>query len=120
MNRYKILIVEDDELSQRAWQTIFGARGWDVAFATTVADALAQLDPAPDFMILDLTLPDGDGETILRKVRDENLKTRVTVTTGDGNAARLRAVRKLNPEALFLKPIDVVDVWRQGELARAV
>jgi CheY-like chemotaxis protein len=120
MNKYRILIVEDDELSQKAWQTIFATRGWDVTFATTVADGLALLDPAPDFLILDLSLPDGDGETILRKIRDENLKTRVTVTTGDSDTARLRAVRKLNPEALFTKPIDVVDVWRQGELARAV
>jgi two-component system response regulator RegA len=119
MNTGRILIVEDDELSRRAWQAIFSHRGWDVDSAGTVAEGLALLDPAPDFLILDLTLPDGDGEAILRKIRDDNLKTRVTVTTGDGDTARLRRIRELSPEALFEKPIDVLDVWREGELARA-
>jgi DNA-binding NarL/FixJ family response regulator len=64
---------------------------------------------------LDLSLPDGVGETILRKVRDDNLKTRVTVMTGIDDSARLRRVRHLNPDALFKKPTDVADVLREGE-----
>jgi DNA-binding response OmpR family regulator len=113
------LIVEDDELIRRAWHEIFGSRGWDVTAVGTVAEGMASLDPAPDYLILDLSLPDGDGETVLRKVRDDDLKTRVTVMTAVVDVSRLRRVRQLRPDALFMKPIDVAEVWREGELARS-
>ena len=114
-----LLVVEDDEMSRRAWKSIFSRRGWDVTAVGTVAEALTLLDPAPDFLILDLSLADGDGEAILGKVRDENLRTRVAVTTGTCDGARLRDVRGLNPDALLEKPISVVDLWCEGELTRA-
>jgi ActR/RegA family two-component response regulator len=113
-----LLVVEDDEMSRRAWNSIFSRRGWDVTAVGTVAEALALLDPAPDFLILDLSLADGDGEAILSKVRDAHLKTRVAVTTGTCDVARLRDVEGLNPEALLEKPISVVDLWFEGELTR--
>jgi ActR/RegA family two-component response regulator len=118
-NNHKLLVVEDDEASQRAWKSVFSRRGWDVTVVGTVAEAMAMLDPAPDFLILDLSLADGDGEAILSKVRDDNLKTRVAVTTGTCDITRLRGVKELNPEALLEKPINVVDLWYQGELTRA-
>src|SRR3954451_14818414 len=114
-----LLVVEDDEMSRRAWKAIFSRRGWAVTAVGTVAEAMALLDPAPDFLILDLSLADGDGEAILGKVRDDNLKTRVAVTTGTCDVARLRHVQGLNPEALLEKPISVVDLWCEGELTRA-
>src|SRR3954453_8726203 len=96
------------------WQTVFGSRGWEVAVATTVAEGLASLDPPPDFLILDLTLPDGGGEAILRRVRDAGLKTKVAVTTGWDDRGRLRVVKAMNPEALLGKPVNVADVWREA------
>lgn len=116
---HRLLVVEDDALARSCWEVIFSQRGWEVVTAGTVAEGLARLDPAPDYLILDLSLPDGGGEAILRKVREANLKTRVAVTTGSGDHARLREVRELKPEALFRKPISVVKLWCEGELARA-
>jgi len=119
MDQHRLLVVEDDEMSQRAWRSIFSRRGWDVTVAGTVAEAMAMLDPPPDFLILDLSLGDGDGEAILGKVRDDNLKIRVAVTTGTCDTTRLRVVKALNPEALLEKPVNVVDLWCEAELSRA-
>jgi CheY-like chemotaxis protein len=110
--RPNLLIVEDDPAMREVWQIVFGSRGWDVAVASTVAEGLASLDPPPDYLILDLSLPDGGGEAILRRVRDADLKTRVAVTTGTDDPARLRRVARL-------KPLNVADVWRDGMSARA-
>jgi len=110
----KLLIVEDDCAMRTVWEVIFGRRGWDVAVATTLAEGLASLDPPPDYLILDLLLPDGGGEAILRKVRDERLTTRVAVTTAAQDPHLLRLVKQLCPEALFEKPINIADVWREG------
>jgi len=113
------LIVEDEGLPRRVWYEIFDRREWDVTTANTIAEGLVSLESVPDYLVLDLSLPDGDGETILRKVRDDSLKTRVTVMTGIEDPARLSRVRQLGPEALFLKPIDVDDLCRESELARS-
>jgi len=119
LNGYRVLVVEDDESVRTVWKTFFSRRGWNVALAGTVTEGLAMQDPAPDFLILDLSLPDGSGSTILRRVREDNLKTRVAVTTGEDDSAHMKAVGLLRPEAIFQKPIDISGVWRQGELAKA-
>jgi ActR/RegA family two-component response regulator len=113
MEKKRLLVVEDDAMSRRAWQTIFGRRGWEVLAAGTVAEGLALLDPAPDYLILDLRLPDGGGEEVLRKVRDGGLKTRVAVTTGVNDPRQRGLVDGLCPEALFEKPVNVADLWRE-------
>jgi len=112
MGKRRLLIVEDDESSQKVWQIVFGTRGWDVTVARTVAEGLGSLDPAPDYLILGLRLPDGAGELILRRVREAGLPTRVAVTTGVDDPDRLGLVRGLRPEALFQKPFTVADLWR--------
>ena len=86
---------------------ILSRRGWAVTAATTVAEALAALSIRPDWIILDLMLPDGDGAQILRAIRLANLPIRVAVTTGTGDPQRLAEVRSLGPDALFRKPIDL-------------
>lgn len=110
----KLLIVEDDESLREVWAIVFGRRGWAVASASTAAEGLALLDPPPDYLILDLMLPDEGGESILRRIRDTGLNTRVAVTTGTDDAERLRVVKSLHPEALFEKPINLADVWREA------
>jgi DNA-binding response OmpR family regulator len=110
----KLLIVEDDRSLLEVWKTIFSTRGWVVSTATTLAEGLAQLQPTPDYLILDLELPDGRGEAILRQIRELGLKTRVAVTTGSDDLARLI---DLHPEALFQKPVDVAAIWQQGGFA---
>ena len=110
--RPRLLIVEDDPAMTEVWQVVFSQRGWDVTVAATVAAGLASLDPAPDYLILDLRLPDGDGEAILRQIRETGLRTRVAVTTAMEDAERLGAVRGLGPETLLSKPVDVAEVWQ--------
>lgn len=110
----KLLIVEDDRTLLEVWKTIFSTRGWNVVTATTLAEGLERLDSAPDYLILDLELPDGGGEAILRHIRASGMKTRVAVTTGSDDASRLTG---LEPEALFHKPVDVAAVWQQGACA---
>ncbi len=117
--RPTLLIVEDDDAMREVWRVVFGSRGWEVAVASTLQEGLALLDPPPDYLILDLLLPDGGGEAILRKVRDGGLPTRVAVTTGADDPLYLSEVKAMQPEDLYEKPINIADVWRHaGILAR--
>ena len=104
-------------MTHDALRKIFTRRGWDVVSAMTVAGGLALLDPPPDCVILDLMLPDGGGEAVLRRVRDQKLKTRVAVCTGMEDPARMARISGLAPEALLRKPISLAEVCRICEMS---
>jgi two-component system OmpR family response regulator len=107
MGGYRVLIVEDHTPTRLALKRVFAREGWDIQTAETVAEGLAALDPPPDCVVLDLILPDGDGESILRKIRADGLPTRVVaVTTGVSDPNRLAEVARLRPDVLLTKPID--------------
>jgi DNA-binding response OmpR family regulator len=104
------LLVEDDQATRSALKRIYASRGWAIDATTTLAEARARLAAGPDFVILDLMLPDGDGAELLRAIRRDGLPIGVIVATGCGDRERLDAVRALRPEALLAKPIDLRDV----------
>jgi DNA-binding NtrC family response regulator len=82
--------------------------------APTVGEALALLEHGvePDFLILDLRLPDGLGEAVLKAVQDAGLKTRVIVCTGMMDPMRLMRLRAMKPDMMLIKPIDADVVCR--------
>ena len=116
MERHQVLIVEDHAPTSQAVASLFRRKGWDVRTSATLAEGLAALDPPPDCLILDLMLPDGGGEDILRTVREEKLPTRVVaVATGSSDSSRRTEVLRLRPELLVSKPIDWEVLWRYCE-----
>lgn len=105
-HHHVLLLVEDHDATRRTLARLLGLKGWDVRTAATIAQGLAQLDSGPECVVLDLMLPDGDGEEILRHVREAGLPIRVAVTTAAGDEARLRDALALGADALIRKPID--------------
>src|SRR5687767_9215482 len=69
--RPRLLLVEDDRVTYTALRSLFSRRGWDVTIAATISQALSALAGglAPDAVVLDLMLPDGQGEEVLRHIR---------------------------------------------------
>jgi len=112
MHSKRILIIEDDGPTRNILRLIFRRKGWEVLSAGTVAEGLSLLEesPTPNCLLLDLDLPDGRGETILQKVREDRLPVRVAVCSGMGDPIRWSTIRSLDPEALLPKPIDVGEV----------
>lgn len=113
--RHALLLVEDHDTTRRVLARLLSLNGWEVQTASTIAEGLALLDSGPDCVIVDLMLPDGEGEMVLRRVRDGRLRTRVVVTTATADEARLERVRRLGADAILRKPIDVDEVCRLCE-----
>lgn len=64
--RPHVLIVEDDENVTSALRALFEATGHRVSSAASVDEAIAAcVNDPPAVMLLDLTLPDGDGLEVL-------------------------------------------------------
>jgi len=66
-----VLIVDDDPAICAAYDQILRSHGFDVTTAGSRADALAQvdrLDGMVDVLVMDITLPDGDGTSLAREI----------------------------------------------------
>jgi DNA-binding response OmpR family regulator len=101
-----VLVVEDDLAARRALKLILKSHGFGVSEAGTVGDAIGALAQRPDWVLLDLMLPDGCGTEVLHRVRRDQSACRVCVITGCG-PEKLAQVRALGPELLLKKPVDV-------------
>jgi two-component system OmpR family response regulator len=106
----RALLVEDDETMALLTRQLLEQDGFAVDHATTgnEAQTLAFVNDY-DAIILDLTLPDRNGLTVLQALRKEGKQTPVIVLTGDQNAT----VRALDAGAddYVTKPI-VIDAFR--------
>jgi len=68
----RILLVEDDATNRTLARRILDARGFDVCEAVDGQDALNNLAASiPDILLLDLSLPQVDGWTVTRCLRQD-------------------------------------------------
>lgn len=66
----RVLVIEDDKSIRNFFRTVLEANNYDVLIATTGAEGYSMVtSQCPDVVILDLGLPDMDGMTILKNVR---------------------------------------------------
>src|SRR5438874_805204 len=117
MRILRILIIEDHEPTRDALRSIQRRKGFEVEIAGTICEGMGILGSSwvPDCLVLDLDLPDGHGETVLRAIRDGHLPIRVAVCSGMADLSRWEPVRHLDPEAILQKPIQVADVCKACE-----
>ena len=70
MNARRALIIEDEAPIRRFVRMALEGEGWAVVEAATLRDGLVDVGThAPDLVVLDLGLPDGDGVDLLRDLR---------------------------------------------------
>jgi len=91
-----VLIVDDDEGFGRAAAEILADRGYRVVgYATTVADALTQCDLlAPEAVLLDVRLPDGDGVELAGRLTARPHAPTVLLTSTDRKAVPAEQLRE--------------------------
>ncbi|MBE2253447.1 MAG: response regulator transcription factor [Myxococcus sp.] len=78
----RVLLVEDDRNLREALAETLTDEGYQVRTAATLAEARAMVKAeAPEVMVLDLMLPDGDGSTLCREVKRAGARTRVMMLT---------------------------------------
>jgi CheY-like chemotaxis protein len=112
-----VLIVEDNDLVSNALRVLFEQTGRRVSIAATVADAISVASAdRPDLMLIDLTLPDGDGLTILEALRRDNRQPKVAVAlTGHDDPAVAERCAALGCADVLLKPVPTRELLRRAE-----
>lgn len=81
-SEHRILIVEDEEHLRLALQDNLEHEGYAVSSVASGEEARAALEQADfDLLLLDIVLPDTDGYTLCREVRERGLPVRVLMLT---------------------------------------
>ena len=111
-----VLIVEDHPLAADALRLIFEAAGHHPRVAATVAAAVRECaGKPPQLMLLDLTLPDGDGLSVLPAVAAiGRLPTTTVALTGHDDPIITARCRAAGCHDVLLKPVPAREL-----LARA-
>lgn len=76
-----ILIVEDDEPLRLGLRELLTRQGYDVREADSVRSAQAAMDETVQLVVLDVSLPDGDGVTLCQRWRERGIQTPILFLT---------------------------------------
>ncbi len=92
-NKYKVLLVEDDENITMLLTTMLETAGYQVVVAGTCATAeMMFLSYIPDIVILDLGLPDKDGLVFLKKIRESYLTPMIVLSARSDEKTKVEAL----------------------------
>jgi two-component system, OmpR family, KDP operon response regulator KdpE len=116
-----LLVVEDDERIRSALIRALRERGHAVSSAGTALAGLRQaVDERPDLVVLDLGLPDLDGQELLRMLRAVSAVPVIVATARDDDDSVLRALDS-GADDYVLKPFraDQLEARIRAVLRRA-
>lgn len=78
---YTILLTEDDTALREGLTELFTREGYAVISACNTAEAKSQLSTHIDLIILDVTLPDGNGVSLCQEWRNQGITTPILFLT---------------------------------------
>jgi len=106
-----ILIVEDERVLAKNIREKLTAHGFETHVAHSGTEALAVASrAAPDIAVLDLRLPDGDGLTLLPRLRAETGISYFIVVTAHGNERVAVEAMKAGAFEYLSKPVDLEEL----------
>jgi two-component system response regulator RegA len=106
-----LLLVDDDAVFRHRLARAFRDRGWEVREAADLGDALRVAEEeTPEFVVVDLRLPDGSGLEVVRRLRALDATTVIVVLTGYGSIPTALDALRLGAAHYLTKPADVDDL----------
>ena len=105
-----LLVVDDEELVRWSLRERFRREGYTVVEAGTAASALEQIHGSIDLVLLDYRLPDGDGLTVLRRIKEASPDTPVILMTAFSTVESAVEAMKHGAYHYLNKPFNLDDV----------
>lgn len=106
----KILIIEDEKGIRNFMKTVLSANGYDVLEAENGTDGYSMLTShCPDLVILDLGLPDIDGVSLLKAIREWSSKPVLVVSARTHERDKVEAL-DLGADDYITKPFGTSEL----------
>jgi DNA-binding response OmpR family regulator len=107
----RLLIVEDNERLASVIAGLLAEHAYVVDTVATVEEALAALESTDyDLILLDLSLPDGEGVDILRRMRRQGRGTPVLVLTARSEVGQRVQTLDLGADDYVVKPVSPAEL----------
>lgn len=109
----RLLLVDDDEVFNRVLGRALARRGFTVAAATNLKQALEAIAAEPpDYAVLDLNIAGSSGLKLIGPLRSANEPCRIVILTGYASIATAVDAIKLGATQYLAKPVDAETIAR--------
>jgi len=107
----KVLIAEDDRHTREGLVEILEAEGYEVIAADNGADALRLFErESPDFVCLDVMMPELDGYEVCKHIRKQDARVPVVFITAKGEEIDTVVGLEIGADDYIVKPFGVREV----------
>ena len=118
MEKYKILIVEDDDLMQGMLNDSLNKSGYKVTLASDGLEGLRSFQKFDyDLVLLDIKLPKMNGIKLLRKIKEISSETIVIIMTAFGSVETAVQAMKMGAYDYITKPFltdELILIMKKG------
>jgi DNA-binding response OmpR family regulator len=106
-DKSKILVVDDEPSVGEVLSEFFTSKGYEVITASGGLEGLSKAEKhRPDVILLDVRMPDLDGITVLRRIREVNPWVGILMMSGNSDTEAAKETLQLGAFDYILKPFD--------------
>ncbi|MDD5679882.1 MAG: response regulator [Candidatus Omnitrophica bacterium] len=108
MAKKKILVVDDEVSIVQLAKFRLESNNYEVVTATNGKEALEKIkQEKPDAVLLDVMMPELDGLSVLKRIRETDKNLPVFMFTAFSNEERFKVASNLNASGFILKTADL-------------
>jgi two-component system, OmpR family, KDP operon response regulator KdpE len=117
----RVLLVEDDRVLRNALREALSIEGYAVKTAASLADARAQLQHTPpaeaiELLVLDLGLPDGEGQSLLSELRYAGNTPVIVISAREAEGHKIRLLDQ-GADDYLVKPFGIGELLARMRVA---
>ncbi|MDT7838556.1 response regulator [Aquabacterium sp. OR-4] len=121
----RVLLVEDDRALRATLRAALVVEGYEVLTAASLSEGLAlvahaarpgEAGPGLDLLLLDLGLPDGDGETLLQSLRRRHGLPVLVISAREAEGQKIRLL-DAGADDYLVKPFGVAELLARMRVA---